>query len=121
MRLYREHYPEQRNLLLLTKGINQVDLAGAELLATEARERKKMGGQFYMYRMKPSATKVLDSGGFQEVMDPENIFDSKDEAISGIFERLDKDICRTCDKRIFLECDSVPRAEADESNKSPTN
>jgi len=111
LRLYREHYPGQRHLMLLTKGINQVDLAGAELLATEVRERRKMGGQFYMYRMKPSATKVLDSGGFEEVMDPDNIFDSKEEAIAGVFERLDKDICRKCDKRIFLECDTVPRDE----------
>lgn len=114
LRLYREHYPEQRNLLLLTKGINQVDLAGAELLATEAKERRKLGGQLYMYRMKASATKVLESGGFTEVMQPENTFDSKAEAITGIFERLDKDICKNCEKRIFLECDSVPRAGDEE-------
>ncbi len=108
LRLYREHYPEQKNLFLLTKGVNQVDLAGAELLINEARERRAMGGEFYMYRMKATATHVLESGGFMEELDRGTIFDSKDEAIKGIFDKLDKSICATCDRRIFLECDSVP-------------
>lgn len=43
LRRYREHYPDQKYLLLLTKGISQVDVAGAELLVAEARERRKMG------------------------------------------------------------------------------
>jgi len=108
LRLYREHYPEQKNLLLLTKGVNQVDLAGAELLVDEARERRAMGGELYMYRLKPTATRVLERGKFMEILDRDTIFDTKEEAIAGIFDRLDKDICKTCDKRIFLECDSVP-------------
>ena len=114
LRLYREHYPEQRNLFLLTKGINQVDLAGAELLANEAAERRKMGGQLFMYRLKPTATRIIESAGFKEVLDPKNTFDSKDEAISSIFDRLDHSICKNCDKRIFLECDSIPMADGDE-------
>jgi SulP family sulfate permease len=36
LRRYREHYSEQKHLFLLTKGINQVDVAGAELLLNEA-------------------------------------------------------------------------------------
>lgn len=108
LRLYREHYPEQKHLLLLTKGVNQVDLSGAELLVNEVKERRKMGGEFYMYRLKPSATKILEDGGFMDVIDHNTVFDSKSDAIESIFETLDKDICRTCEKRVFLECDSVP-------------
>jgi SulP family sulfate permease len=104
LRRYREHYPEQKHLLLLTKGINQVDVAGAELLVTEARERRKKDGDLYLYRFKDSAARVLNRGGYYDEIGEGNIFDSKEEAIAGIFEKLDKDICATCTNRIFLEC-----------------
>ena len=107
MRLYREKYPEQKHLLLLTKGINQVDYQGSELLLKEARERRAMGGQLYMYRLKDSATRVLKRGGFLDALGEDTIFDTKEDAIEGIFERLDKNICKHCDRRIFLECQSV--------------
>lgn len=106
-RLYREKYPEQKHMLLLTKGINQIDVAGAELLQLEALERRKMGGEFYMYRIKDSATRVLKRGGYLDVIDKGTIYDSKEEAIEEIFKRLDKDICRTCTKRIFKECQTI--------------
>jgi SulP family sulfate permease len=106
LRRYREHYPEQKNLFLLTKGINQVDVAGAELLVSEARARRMMGGDLYLYRLKDRAARVMDRGGYTEEIKNENFFDSKAEAISGIFEKLDKDICATCTNRIFLECGS---------------
>ena len=106
-RLYREHYPEQKHLLLLTKGINQVDVAGAELLMTETRERRKMGGDFYMYRLKDSAANVLKDGGYLDFIGEENIFDSKEEGIENIFNRLDREICRTCENRIFTECKTI--------------
>ncbi len=107
LRLYREKYPDQKHLLLLTKGINQVDVAGAELLIKEALERRKMGGELYMYRLKDSATKVLDRGGYMNILDQGTIYDSKEDAILGIFNRLNKDICKNCDKRIFQECKTI--------------
>lgn len=118
LRRYREHYPEQRNLFLLTKGINQIDVAGAELLVSEARARRKMGGDLYLYKLKDTAAKVMDRGGYTEEIKAENFFDSKSEAIAEIFEKLDKDICATCTNRIFLECgapDPASRRKA-ESN-----
>ena len=106
LRRYREHYPEQKNLLLLTKGINQIDVSGAELLVSEARERRKKGGDLYLYRLKDSAARVLNKGGYCDEIGADNIYDSKDEAISSIFEKLDRDICASCTKRIFTECGS---------------
>ena len=108
-RRYREHYPEQRNLFLLTKGISQVDIAGAELLINVVRERRKMNGDVFMYRLRDTASKVVTRGGYEAEIGEENMFDSKAEAIAGIFERLDPDICSRCDNRIFLECSSRPR------------
>ena len=118
LRRYREHYPEQKHLFLLTKGINQVDVAGAELLVSEARARRMMGGDLYLYRLKDTATKVMDRGGYTEELRAENFFDSKAEAITGIFEKLDKDICATCTNRIFLEC-GAPDPTSRRKNETP--
>ena len=115
-RRYREHYPEQKNLFLLTKGISQVDIAGAELLINEVRERRKMTGEVFMYRLRDSAAKVINRGGYEAEIGEENLFDSKAEAIAGIFERLDPDICARCDNRIFVECASRPRIKDDDKN-----
>ena len=76
-RRYREHYPEQKHLFLLTKGISQVDLSGAELLINEARERRKIGGEFYMYRLRDTAAKVFERGSFQDEIGEANIFDTR--------------------------------------------
>lgn len=117
LRRYREHYPEQKHLLLLTKGIGQVDVAGAELLVSEARERRAMGGDFYLYRLRDTAAKVFDRGGYTDEIGEANIFDGKLDAISSIFGRLDKNICAGCDARIFLECQTIDRIEPE--NKEP--
>jgi SulP family sulfate permease len=110
LRLYREHYPGQKHLLLLTKGVNQVDISGAELLLNETRKRRMMDGDFYMYRLKDSASKVLRDGGYLDYIGEHNIFSSKEEAIEQIFDKLDKDICASCENRIFRECASIPVA-----------
>ncbi|MDH3761513.1 MAG: SulP family inorganic anion transporter [Gammaproteobacteria bacterium] len=111
LRRYREHYPEQKHLFLLTKGISQLDVAGAELLVSEARDRRKMGGDLYMYRLRDTATRVFDRGGYADEIGEANIFEGKLDAISSIFGRLDKDICATCDNRIFLECQTIDKME----------
>jgi SulP family sulfate permease len=107
LRRYREHYPEQKNLFLLTKGISQVDIAGAELLVSEARERRAMGGDLFLYQLRDTASKVFNRGGYKDEIGEANIFNSKEEAIPTIFDRLDKSICATCESRIFTECKSI--------------
>ncbi len=61
----------------------------------------------YIYQLKDSAMKVLNRGGYTDELNPANIFDSKEAAISTIFSRLDSDICATCKNRIFVECGSA--------------
>lgn len=118
LRRYREHYPEQKHLFLLTKGISQVDIAGCELIVNEARERRTIGGDLYLYRLRDSAAKVFDRGGYKDEIGEANIFDAKEEAIPTIFERLDKDICATCEHRIFKECKSIPKKRAVSKKKA---
>jgi SulP family sulfate permease len=107
LRRYREHYPEQKYLFLLTKGVGQVDISGAELIVNEARERRAIGGDLFMYQLRDSAAKVFKRGGYKDEIGDANIFTAKEEAISAIFERLDKDICATCENRIFTECKTI--------------
>ena len=108
-----ERSPQQKHLLLIGNGINFVDIAGAELLAAESRHRKARGGGLYLVKIKEEACNTLRRGGFRDLIGGENIFLTKSDAIETVFHKLDADVCAHCDKRIFLECASVPVAEPD--------
>ena len=81
-----------------------------------------MGGDLYLYRLKDSANKVLKDGGYLDFVGENNIFDSKEEAIGKIFDLLDRDICSTCENRIFTECKKLeykmPKVESPKPVKS---
>lgn len=108
LRDLEEQQPEQKNLAVVASGINFIDLAGGEFLVKEAKHRRKLGGQLYLIRVKESVCGEFKKAGFIDEIGRENIFAGKTEAIGHIFERLDRNICARCDKRIFKECASVP-------------
>jgi len=105
----REYSPRQKHLLLMSKSINFVDVAGAELLAHEAERRRRMGGQLYFYSLRQPVREILDRSGLIESIGRDNVFAGKQEAIGGVFARLDRSICFTCRARIFLECRALPQ------------
>jgi SulP family sulfate permease len=105
----REQSPGQKHLLLMSKSINTVDMAGAELLAEEARLRRRAGGQLYFYSLRKPVEELLERGGYMAEIGRENVFRGKREAIGGVFTRLDRSICAVCRARIFEECASVPK------------
>lgn len=111
-----EQYPEQKHLAIVAQGINFADIAGGDMLVREARKRKVRGGDVYMIHVKKGLWESLEKCCLDEV-GANNVFQSKNAAITAIFQKLDKDICRTCDKRIFRECSSVPRLEAPPEEK----
>ena len=107
---FYQRNPEQKHLLIVAIGINFVDLAGAEYLEEEAIKRRKIGGTMSMYLVKEDVVDRLQRGGYLEHIGRDNIYGSKTEAVKSIFDKhLDKSICAKCSKRVFLECDSVPR------------
>ena len=53
--------PQQKHLLIVASGINFVDISGAEMLAREARRRRKMGGGLYFYFMKDAVRDSWDA------------------------------------------------------------
>ncbi len=111
LREFRQRNPHQKHVLLIASGINFIDVAGAELLAQEAQNYRRLGGGLYFYRIKEGVCGPLRKGGYIKEIGDENMFDSKTEALTEIFEKLDKDICARCDERIFKECETVPRLE----------
>ncbi|TMG77256.1 MAG: SulP family inorganic anion transporter [Betaproteobacteria bacterium] len=106
--ILRERSPGQKHLLLMSKSINFVDMAGAELLVEEARRRREAGGQLYFYSLRKPVEELFERGGYIAELGRENIFRGKREAIGGVFTRLDQSVCARCRARIFEECASVP-------------
>jgi SulP family sulfate permease len=104
----REVTPEQKHLLLVARNVNFVDLAGAELLVHEARRRRAMGGRLYLYGLRQPVEDALSGSGFMPEIGEENVFRNKYDAISGVFVRLDREICARCTARIFRECQTLP-------------
>jgi SulP family sulfate permease len=108
---FRKRHPEQKHLLVMAPGINRVDISGAEFLTGEARERRGDGGDLYLCRAKSAVLSFLRRGGYDKEIGERNLFAQKEEAIAEIFTRLDREVCRRCDKRIFLECRQLPPPE----------
>ena len=104
----REVAPEQKHLLLMCRSINFIDVAGAQMLAQEARRRRAVGGTLYFYGLRDPARDLLEHGGHMSAIGPENVFRHKQDAIASVFERLDRRICAGCRARIFLECRGLP-------------
>ena len=100
----RVSHAHQPHLLLIGTGINFIDVAGAELLANEAKLSREAGGALYLCKLKPRVAELLVRGGFLELIGRDNVFDTKDEAIRAIYARLDSERCRVCTARIFSEC-----------------
>jgi len=105
-RLEVEH-PEQKHLAIVAKGINFADMVGGEVLVREAKRRKAQGGDLYLIDVKQGLWDSLEKCDCIDGVGARNIFQSKTAAITGIFQKLDKSICRSCTKRIFQECASV--------------
>lgn len=103
-----EAEPGQKSLLIIAKGINFLDVAGAEFLAEEAKRRREKGGKLYLYEVKEGVCAPLKKSGLAEQIGRENLFESKTVAIRTIISELDPKICQRCDRRIFMECQATP-------------
>ncbi|MBF0422706.1 MAG: SulP family inorganic anion transporter [Magnetococcales bacterium] len=93
-----------KHLAIIASGINFVDLAGAEFLAQESHKRQQQGGGLYIIGAKDQVWEILTQGGYLETLGSNNMFQTKGVAIRLIHQRLNRQICQTCDKKIFLEC-----------------
>lgn len=93
-----------KHVLIVAKGINFIDLAGANWLAYEAKKWQKRGGGIYFSGLKIVSQQILKKGGFRNEIGEENFYPDKPTAIREIFAKLDKKTCDNCKVRIFHEC-----------------
>jgi len=92
------------HILIVASGINFIDLAGAEALVTENNRLKKYNGGLYFVGLKSSVYEFAAKSCFIKNIGSDHFFDTKGHAIHGVYKRLDKSICTTCNALIFDEC-----------------
>jgi SulP family sulfate permease len=113
MQLLEEEEPDRKHVIVMASGINFADLAGAEFLAEAARQRRKIGGGLYFYRMKDSLATTLRRGHFMDEVGEENLFPAQTRPSETIYPKLDNEICRNCSIRAFPVCHQrLPNGEA---------
>ncbi len=92
------------HILIVGDSINFMDLAGAEGLIAENQRLKAVGGGLYFSSLNACVYEFAARNDFIRKIGAKNFFDSTREAISGIYTRLDPEVCKTCPALIFEEC-----------------
>ena len=92
------------HILIISSGINFIDLAGAEALVSENNRLKKENGGLYFVGLKSSVYEFAAKSCFVKKIGNNHFFDSKGQAISSIYKRLDRSVCLKCNALIFKEC-----------------
>lgn len=108
-----EERPRQKVILITMKGVNDIDLAGTEAIADEARRRRRLGGDLYLVARSQPFIDRLRRLGLLAVIGEDHILPDKHFAVAQIVPTLDPEICRTCEARIFHECARAPGGAAD--------
>ena len=93
-----------KHLLVISEGINFIDLEGAEWLLHEVEKWKSTNRAIYFSGLKLVDQNVLIKGGFFDKIGSGRFFKDKKMAIEAIYQELDKKVCETCVVKIFFEC-----------------
>jgi SulP family sulfate permease len=99
-----EDNPLQKSVLIAAASLTNIDIAGAEVLAQEARRRRRMGGGLYFYRLNKASFDFLKQGGYDHEIGEGAFFPVMTNVTSALYWTLDPNICRSCKTRIFKEC-----------------
>jgi len=102
----------QTHLLAMTKSMNFIDLAGAEMWEAELAERRAIGGDLYFHRPRTQVLQTWEQTGFTTKLGTNHIFQTKRQALHSIIGQLSPEICAQCQSRIFEECTQRPGANA---------
>ena len=99
-----EHNPQQKSVLIAAASLNYIDVAGAEVLAQEARRRRRLGGGLYFYRLNKASHDFLRQGHYDHDIGEGAFFPVMTNVTSALYWTLDPNICRGCQAKIFKEC-----------------
>jgi len=97
-----------KHLLVMSKSMNFIDLAAADMWRAEMNTRRRLGGDLYFHRPRAPVLELWQRTGFMAELGADHIFPAKRIAIATIFDRLDRDICAHCTIRVFEECQRLP-------------
>jgi sulfate permease, SulP family len=107
LRRVDEEDPRRKWVLLLAQGINFVDLAGAQMLAEEARRRRALGGGLLIVGAQPAVHDMLVRSEEIAAIGAERLIAHKGDALRTVYRELDADLCRRCAVRAFSECQTT--------------
>jgi SulP family sulfate permease len=96
--------PMQKTAVIAAPAINFIDVAGAEMLAQEARRRRRLGGGLYFWRLNDRVHDFLRQGEYLKDIGEGGFFPIKSNITGALYWTLDPAICRSCKTRIFKEC-----------------
>lgn len=103
-RKLEQERPQQRHMLLVVKGVGEIDMPGADLLIEEALRRRARGGAFHLLTRTPRMISRLARFKVMRVLTRQNIHLSKGDALAEMVPHVDPAVCATCEVRIFREC-----------------
>lgn len=105
LRRFTDAISGQRYILLNAKGVSFVDIAGAEMLVSEAKRLKALGGGLYLYGVNREVMEMFEKGGYIDDIGEGHFFASKADAIRRIHEVMGRSQCRIGEgSPVFLEC-----------------
>lgn len=99
-----EDNPQQKSVLIAAASLNYIDVAGAEILAQEARRRRRLGGGLYFYRLNEESHRFLRHGGYAHDIGEGAFFPVMTNVTGALYWTLDPTVCLGCKARIFKEC-----------------
>ena len=99
-----EDNPLQKSVLVAAASLSYIDVAGAEVLAQEARRRRRLGGGLYFYRLNQPLQNFLKQGDYVKEIGEGAFFPVMSNVTGALYWTLDPDVCRSCKTRIFKEC-----------------
>jgi SulP family sulfate permease len=99
-----EDNPQQKSVLISANALSYIDIAGAEVLAQEARRRRRLGGGLYFYRLNRANYQFLRQGEYVKEIGEGAFFPVMTNVTGALYWTLNPDICRSCKTRIFAEC-----------------
>lgn len=102
---------DTNRLLIIGKGINFIDVAGAEMLIQESRRLQQRGGKLMFSSLKGTVMDELRANGYLQRIGEELFYDSPEAALSDSVVQLNKEVCQRCSARIFRECATPANSE----------
>lgn len=95
---------EWRNVVILSEGVNQLDIAGIEFLLTERNKLRKRGGDLYIIGMKSHVRNKLRASPYWAMLaGSDNLFESTYIAFRKICKRLGIENYRQYMKHLFKD------------------